>query len=144
MVNWFSQTKRKFKIEFRNLKFARRRKLCKNSVFHKRINTVTFILCGTIFIFFCLGSFQFHKCIALSVLSDIDVLRTNVSELKILTRLVTLDIFNRLRRKYFLPENMHKNKVEVWEFSEIRRELLSDFFEKFDSSSTIKNITPTG
>ena len=45
----------------------------------------------------------------LSILSDIDVLRNNVSELKILTRLVTGDVF-----------------------------------EKFDSSSTIKNITPTG
>ena len=43
-----------------------------------------------------------------------------------------------------MPENMHKKKVEVWEISEIKKELLSDIFAEFDRSSTIKNITLTG
>ena len=43
-----------------------------------------------------------------------------------------------------MPENMHKKKMEVWEISEIRKELLSDIFAEFVRSSTIKNITLAG
>ena len=84
---------------------------------------------------------MFHKCILFSTLSDIDISQNYVSELKISTRSVTVDIFNWLRRNHFFPENMLKKKVEI---SDIGKELLRDMFAEFDRISTIKNITLTG
>ena len=62
------------------LNFVKRRKLCKNSVFH------------SIFSRFCW--FQFCRCIPLPSLSDINILRDNVPDLNISTRSVTVDTFN--------------------------------------------------
>ena len=91
-VNWLSQTRRKLTIEFLDLNFASRRKLCKHSVFCENMNTVAYILFRKVFIFsrFCL--FTFRKCITLLSLSDIDILRDSVPNLKISTKSVTADI----------------------------------------------------
>ena len=69
-------------IEFRDLNFASGRKLCKKSVFYENMNTVAFILFGkVIFSRFC--SFPFRKCIPLLNLSDTDILRDSIPDLKI-------------------------------------------------------------
>ena len=96
-VNWVSPTRRNFTIEFLDLNFASRRKLFKNSVFYENINTVAFILFGKVFIFSRFCSFPFRKCIPLLSLSDIDISRDGVLDLKISTRSVTDDAFNWLR-----------------------------------------------
>ena len=62
-----------WQFNFCYLKFASRRKLCKNSVFYENINTVVFILFGKVFIFSRFCSFSFHKCIPLPSLSDIHI-----------------------------------------------------------------------
>ena len=93
-VNWVSPTRRNFTIEFLDLNFASRRKLFKNSVLYENINTVAFILFGKVFIFSRFCSFPFRKCIPLPSLSDIDISRDGVLDLKISTRSVTDDAFN--------------------------------------------------
>ena len=91
-------------IEFLDLNFESRRKLCKNSVFYEIMNTVAVILFGKVFIFSCFCSFPFRKCIPLLSLSDIDTLQDSVPDLKIYTRSVTVDTFNWSRRNFFWPE----------------------------------------
>ena len=83
-VNWLSQTRINLTINFLNLNFANRKKLCKNSAFHAKISTDAFILRGEVFIFLHLGSFLFCMCIALPSLSYIDIdLWDSVLDLKI-------------------------------------------------------------
>ena len=48
-------------------------------------------------------------------LSGINILRDSIRDLKISTRSLTVGVFNWLRRKNFLPENMHNKYVEVWD-----------------------------
>ena len=89
--------------------FKEKKKLCRNSVFYEKMNTISFILCRKVFIFLLRsGSFPFCKCIPLPSLSNIDILWNSVLDLKISTRLVTVDTFNWLKRKDFLFQNMHK------------------------------------
>ena len=71
-----------------NFNFASRRKLCKNSVFYEKINTVTLILCGKVFIFLRFSTFPFRKCIPLPNFFDIDILRESVVDLNISARSV--------------------------------------------------------
>ena len=49
------------------------------------MSTVAFILCGKVIILLHFGSFLIHKCIPLSSLSDIDILRDTVADLKVST-----------------------------------------------------------
>ena len=105
-VNWLRQTRRNVAIEFLDLNFARRKKLCKNSVFDGNMNTVVFIFFGKVFIFLRFCSFPFRKCIPLSILPDIIILRDSVPDLKISTRSVTVDTFNWLRNKFFWPQEI--------------------------------------
>lgn len=94
--------------KFLSLNFASRRKLCKISVFYEKINTVAFISCGKVFIFLRFGSFLFRKCITLTSLSDIGILRDSVSDLKISIRSAAVNIFNWLARK----------KCFAWEYAQ--------------------------
>ena len=100
-INWFSQTRRNLTIEFLDLNFTNRRKLCKNSVFDKIMNTVAFILFEKGFIFTRFCSFPFRKCIPLPSLPDTNILQDSSPDLKIPTKSVTVDTFNWLRRKFF-------------------------------------------
>ena len=109
-----SQTRRNLTIEFLDLNFASRRKLCKNSVFCENMNTVAYILFRKAFIFSCFCLFQYHKCIALPSLSDIDVLRDSVPDLKISIRSVTANTFNWLRRKFFWLEEVGGGLATGW------------------------------
>ena len=68
------------------------------------MNTGAFILFGKIFIFSHFCSFPFRKCIPLPSLSDVDILRDSVPDLKISIRSVTFDTFNWLRRNFVWPE----------------------------------------
>ena len=70
------------------------------------MNTVAFILFGKVCIFSRFWSFPFRKCVPLPSLTDIDILRDSVPDLKISTNLVTVDTFNWLSRKIFLPEEI--------------------------------------
>ena len=51
-VNWLNKIRRNLAIQFLNFNFASRRKLCQNSKFYEKINTVAFVLCEKIFILF--------------------------------------------------------------------------------------------
>ena len=93
-LNWLSQTRRNLTVEFMDLNFASRRELCKNSVFYGNRNIVAFILLGKVFIFSRFCSFPFRKCLPFPSLSDINILRDSVPDLKISTRSVTVDTFN--------------------------------------------------
>ena len=97
-----------WQINFCYLNFANRKKLCKNSVFYENMNTFAFIL----FSRFC--SFPFRKCIPLPSLSDIHILRDSVPNLNISTRSVTVDTFNRLKRIFFLPEEVGGGLATGW------------------------------
>ena len=66
-----------------------------------------------------LGLFPFRRCIPLSSLCDIDILRDSVSDLKNSTRSVTVDIFNWFKRKNVLLENMDKKQMGVWELLDL-------------------------
>ena len=72
-ANWLSQTRRNLTIEFLNLNFASRKKLCKNLAIYEKINTVAFILCGKVLISCVLA----HPCFTNTYhfLYDISVLR---------------------------------------------------------------------
>ena len=63
------------------------------------MNTVVLILLRSLF-------FHIPHC-----LSDIDILRDSVTAFKNSTRLVTVDIFNLLRRKFFCL----RKQLEVWQ-----------------------------
>ena len=104
-------------IEFLDLKFASRRNLCKNSVFYESMNTGAFILFGKVFIFSHFCSFPFRKCIPLPSLSDIDILRDSVPDLKISIRSVTFDTFNWLRRNFVWPEEGGGGLATDWFFT---------------------------
>ena len=58
-VNWLSQTKKNLIIEFLDLNFASRRKLCKNSIFYEKMNSVALILCGRSLFSYVLAHFRF-------------------------------------------------------------------------------------
>ena len=74
------------------------------------MNNVKFILFEKVFIFLLFCSLQFRKSIPLPSLSDIDILRDSVPDLKISTRLVTVDAFNWLRRNFFWPEETEQTE----------------------------------
>ena len=93
-VNCLSQTRRNLTIEFLDLNFTSRRKLCENSVFSENMNTAAFILFGIVFVFLHFCSFPFRKRIPLSSLSETDIFRDNVPDLKIPIRSVIVDTFN--------------------------------------------------
>ena len=109
-----SQNRGNLITEFIDLNFAKRRKLCKNSVFYENMNTVAFILFGKVFIFLRFCSFSFRKCIPLPNLSDIDTLQDSVSDLKISARPVTVDTFNWLRRNFFGPKEVGGGLATGW------------------------------
>ena len=100
-VNWLGQTRRNLTIEFLDLNFASRRKLCKNSVFWENMNTIAYILLWKAFIFSRFCSFPFRKLSLLS-LSNIGILRDSVADLRISTRSITVNNLNCLRKKNFL------------------------------------------
>ena len=91
-----------------DLRFASSRKLCTNSVFDEKMNTVAFILCEKFLFSLRFGLFPFRRCIPLTRLSDIDIFWDSVSDLKTSTRSVIVYTFNWLRRKNPFPENMDR------------------------------------
>ena len=109
-----SQTRENLTIELLDLNFESRRKLCKNLVFYENMNTVEFILFGKVFIFSRFCSFPFCKSMSLPSLSNIDILRDSVSDLKISTRSATVDTSNRLRRNFFWPEEIGGGLTTSW------------------------------
>ena len=111
------QTRRNLTIEYLDLNFASKRNLCKNSVFYENMNTAAFILFGKVFIFSHFCSFPFRKCIPLPSLSDIDILRDSVPDLKISIRSVTFDTFNWLRRNFVWPEEGGGGLATDWFFT---------------------------
>ena len=104
-ASWLSQTRRSLTIGFLDLNFASRRKLYKNSVYYENMNTVAFILFGKDFIFTCFCSFSFSQ-VHIPSFSDVSILWDSVPDLKISTRSVTVNFFNRLRRNFFWPEEV--------------------------------------
>ena len=81
------------------------------------MNTGAFILFGKVFIFSHFCSFPFRKCIPLPSLSDIDILRDSVPDLKISIRSVTFDTFNWLRRNFVWPEEGGGGLATDWFFT---------------------------
>ena len=63
------------------------------------------------FLFLAFGSFPFWECVPRVGLSDTDIWKHSLSDLKFTTRSVTLDIFNQLK-KNVLPEKNAKGVVE--------------------------------
>ena len=104
-VIWLSKIRRNLAIEFLDWNFASRRKLCKNSGFYGKIDTacVHFVRKGFYFLEFWLRPVsQVHT------ISQPFWYWYSVPDLQISARLVTVDTFNRLRRKKLLPENMRR------------------------------------
>ena len=128
-----------WQFNFCYLNFASRRKLCNNSVFYENMNTVAFILFGKVFIFSHFCSFPFRKCIPLPSLSDIHILRDSVPNLNISTRSVTVDTFNRLKRIFFLPEEVGGGLATGW-FVTVANFAPHIFWEKFLRENTWRKI----
>ena len=113
-INCLSQTTRNLTIEFLDLNFASRRKLCENSVFSENMNTAAFILFGIVFVFLHFCSFPFRKCIPLSSLSEIDIFRDNVPDLKISIRSVTVDTFNWIASRWYIRQIYCRKYKEIY------------------------------
>ena len=109
-----SQTKRNLTIKFLDLNFASRRKLCKNSVFYENMKIFAFVLFWKVFIFSRFCSCPFRKCIAVPNLSDIDILRDSVPDLKFSTRSVTVNTFKWLWRIFFWSEEVDGGLASGW------------------------------
>ena len=127
-------------IEFPDLNFANRRKFCKNSVFYENMNIVAFILFGKVFIFSRFYSFPFRKCIPLPSLSDINILRDSVPDLKVSTRSVIFDTFNWLGRNFFWPEEVGGGLAAGW-FVTVANFVPHFFGGKFLRESTWQKIS---
>ena len=74
--------------------------------FYENMNSVALILFEKVFVFSLFCSFPFRKCISLPSLSDIHILLDIVPNLSILSRSVTVDNFNWLKRIFLLPEEV--------------------------------------
>ena len=115
-VNWLSQTRRNLTIEYLNLNFVTTPKL---TPLHSFYVEKVFVSCVWL-----VSVSQVH---ARPSLFDTNVLQHTVSDLKLSTRSVLVNISNQLKRKNVFPRKMQRKQLKVWNWF-IRHRVGSHFW----------------
>ena len=97
-ANWLIQTRRNLAIEYLNLNFVATPKLTSLHYFKRKS-----------FLFLAFGPFLFHTRVrTCPSLFDTNILQPILSDLKLSTRSLFVNISNYLKRKTILPEKMQR------------------------------------